>query len=880
MNAHSIIVLCLGSITLSVGLYHLTFYLRTRIYKENRCFAGMCFSIFLYDIFSAALYNSTNVCAGAVNQKWQSISIALLGIFGVRFTSNFIEGKKRYLDCVFITYWLMQICALLFDRQGLTWTNEPDIKQVSFFNLRHFTYYEVKPGILMMIMSAVGILASIYIIISLLRYYLKGHKRKTRPILIGIAFLVFGILHDSAITANIHHHFYVLEYSYMFLVIAMAYSIADTYLTTRDYLLASEEKYRGLVENVPDIVFSLDREGKLTSINEHGSELLGFSPSELIGQPLVKFTYPEDRTALLNRLEQARSLKQKRPPRLKFRLVGKEENIFWISLNSSITYNHKGNFLQEQGVARDITSMTTTQEELSKLAAAVESAEESIVITDLDGNIVYVNPRFERMTGYSREEIIGKSSGILSGDTHNEEFYKDLWQTIKSGETWHGHFTNRKKDGTLFEEEATISPISDPNGVIINYVAVKRDVTQQIALEGQLRHSQKMEAIGQLAGKIAHDFTNALVIIMGNAQLAKAKLPPGSEVIPHLEDINKSSQKVSEMTRELLAFAHRARVAMKNKDINRVLQSVADILKVSLGENIKLNLKTTKEPLMANLDQAQIEEVLVHLAVNARDSIAKEGNITIETSREMFTGSELRQIEDVFNADSTVPVEFAVIAMTDNGSGMPEDVRRHVFDPFFTTKKSSTGLGLSTVHVIIKQHNGCITVSSEPGVGTTFKIFIPILNPRENGPDCDEANLKNFGRNKSVLVVDNDTNACALSAGMFRRMKYRVTEIRTGAEAIRLLENPAEPVDIVVVDISSLNTGGKRLLDYCDIMTAPPTVILTSPHGRYHLELTGVIEETDLFTSKPFSFCSLAGILGPIYSSRAKGITQSRPSDQ
>lgn len=351
----------------------------------------------------------------------------------------------------------------------------------------------------------------------------------------------------------------------------------------------------------------------------------------------------------------------------------------------------------------------------SRLAAAVNQAGESIMMTDDRSIITYVNPFFEEMTGYSIAEVIGQKASVLSSGKQDKKFYENLHNTISSGETWKGFFTNRKKDGSFFDEEAVISPVFDEAGVIISYVAVKRDVTNERMLERQVRQSQKMAAIGQLAQKVAHDFTNVLSVILGNCRLAKMKIDEGDELCQYIDDVISSADNISKLTSELIAFAHPSDLRLRPVRLDRVISGVEKMLQKALPVDVETILEFDKEALKANLDQSQIEQVIIHMAINAAESMPKGGKLTIST------------IPDTEHPPAD---GFVTMTISDTGCGMSDEVQQHIFEPFYTTKQKGTnsGLGLSTVYRIIEQHGGSIIVESVLGEGTEVTVSVPIAD--------------------------------------------------------------------------------------------------------------------------------------------------------
>jgi two-component system cell cycle sensor histidine kinase/response regulator CckA len=368
------------------------------------------------------------------------------------------------------------------------------------------------------------------------------------------------------------------------------------------------------------------------------------------------------------------------------------------------------------GEWRAVSQKMIAEDNESRLAAAVSQAAESIMITDADGAISYVNPYFETMTGFSSDEVIGKHASVLSSGKQDEKFYADLWNTISNGKTWKGYFTNKKKDGTLFEEEAVISPVTDESGKITSFVAVKRDVTSERMLENQVRQSQKMAAIGQLAHKVAHDFTNVLSVIIGGSRLAQKKIEPREpEACQYLDDVIKAANNIAMMTSELLSFAHPSSLNLKSIKLSKVVQGVEKMLEKSLPVNVKKVFEYNDNGMKANIDPTQIEQIIVHVAINAAEAMPDGGTLTVRTGP-----SECERCED----------GFVVMTISDTGCGIESDLLQRIFEPFFSTKENDNnpGLGLATAYRIVEQHKGRITVDSSSGEGTTFRILFPVAD--------------------------------------------------------------------------------------------------------------------------------------------------------
>jgi two-component system cell cycle sensor histidine kinase/response regulator CckA len=480
------------------------------------------------------------------------------------------------------------------------------------------------------------------------------------------------------------------------------------------------------VDHASTAIFWIGSTGRIVYANEQASTLTGYSSEELLFMKVEDLGRPHASGGWAKRWRELKAKGRQSAEEILRTKDGRE-----VPVESTVAYLKYGEKEYCFAFVIDVAARKEAEEEMKRLAAAVHGAAESIIITDTAGTILYVNPWFEKMTGYEREEIIGSNPRILASGRHEKAFYKELWKTILSGRTWRGRFFNKKKDGSIFEERAVISPVQDASGEIVNYVAVKRDVTEERGLERQIRESQKMAAIGQLAHKVAHNFTNILVSILGNAQLAMAEVPPGSTVSRWLSEIIGSSNRVSMLTAELMAFAHPAPPILKTMNLNKAVTGVEEMLYRTMSDQADLCIKLSKKPLLVNIDPAQIEQVLMHLAINAFESVHNGDRIDITTSTAGLSGKQIARLNSTRGGGHSGRGKFAVLTVADTGCGVTEEMVSHIFEPFFTTKdkKAHSGLGLSTVYRIVDQHGGHVSVDSEVGNGSTIKVFLPLHQP-------------------------------------------------------------------------------------------------------------------------------------------------------
>jgi PAS domain S-box-containing protein len=472
---------------------------------------------------------------------------------------------------------------------------------------------------------------------------------------------------------------------------------------------------------------------------------------------------------------------------------------------------------------------------------AIDQTVESIVFTDIRGTILYVNQGFEKMTGYSRQEVLGRNPRLLKSESHSDAFFKEMWNTITRGEVWHGQFTNRRKDGTLYDEEATISPVRDANGKIISYVAVKRDITRERLLEQQVIEAQKMEAVGQLAGGVAHDYNNILAssIIQLGMLLAEPDLKP--DLRAALEMLKKGEDRAAKLTRQLLTFSRRQVMQMKPVELNTVLNDEYKLLHRLLGEHIELRHEPLADEVWIQADPGMIEQVIMNLCINARDAMPKGGQLAL--------GLKVVELADGTNGSVEArPGTFACLTVTDTGCGIRAEILPRIFEPFFTTKDigKGTGLGLSTAYGIVKQHKGWIEVTSTVGQGSEFRVFLPSGTPA-GAPAA--GTVPQIARGTETILVVEDEEPLRKSVVKFLKFAgYHVLEAADGPEALRLWSGKIDEINLLLTDmIMPGGMNGRDLAEAFRKLKPALPVILTS---GYSDEMT----ESDFTTKLGFAY--------------------------
>jgi len=504
--------------------------------------------------------------------------------------------------------------------------------------------------------------------------------------------------------------------------------------------------------------------------------------------------------------------------------------------------------------ARFIAEERKTRDALTRLSTAIEQSPEMVVITDTDGVIQYVNPGFEKITGYEASEVLGQNPRLFRSGRQDEAFYKTLWQTISAGKTWKGRLVNKRKDGSHYTEESTISPVLGNTGRIINYVAVKRDISEQEALAEQLVQAQKMESVGRLAGGVAHDFNNMLGVIMGYTELALTGLSPEDKLRTHLTEVQKAADRSAGLTRQLLAFARKQTVSPRVIDLNETVEGMLNMLRRIIGEDIELIWRPGKNLAPVRIDPSQVDQILANLCVNAKDAISGGGRLTIETAN---ISLDSRYCTD---HSGYHPGDYVLLTVSDDGCGMEREIIKNIFEPFFTTKElgKGTGLGLATVYGMVKQNSGFINVYSEPGQGTTFKIFLPRHSAQASPPSGTRTEEPAQRGHETILLVEDEPTIRVMTALMLRDFGYTVLEASGPGEAIRLAQEHSGVIHLLMTDVVMPEMNGRDLAR--NILSIYPDIkrLFMSGYTADVIAHHGVIDEGVNFIQKPFSILELS----------------------
>jgi two-component system cell cycle sensor histidine kinase/response regulator CckA len=615
-----------------------------------------------------------------------------------------------------------------------------------------------------------------------------------------------------------------------------------------DQLLKANRVLGTLIEASPLAIVTFDPQGVVTMWNPAAEKIFGWTEEEAVGRGLP--FVPADKQAEFQALR-GRALRGEvfTEPELHRRRADGSPIV--VSVSTSPLRRQDGEIYGIMSILMDVTARKANEEARARLTMAVEQAGECIVITDTRGAIQYVNPAFERITGYGMMEVLGRNPNVLKSGRHDAEFYSELWGTIGRGDVWRGTFVNRRKDGTLYEEEAVISPVRDPSGQVVNYVAVKRDVTDVRKMEEQLRHSQKMEAVGRLAGGVAHDFNNLLTAISGYCDLLLHRLPDYSGLRKDVEEIRKAGDRAAALTRQLLAFSRRQVLQPKVLDLNEVVANLGHMLRRLIGEDIELSLELSPDLGQVKADPGQIEQVIANLAVNARDAMPDGGRITVTTANVDLSPAYAAAHPPV------APGPHVLLSIKDTGHGMDDETQAHLFEPFFTTqeKGKGTGLGLATVYGIVQQSGGHIRVNSAPGSGSVFRIYLPKVGNgalAQPGADRPRPTIASPGTETILLVEDEDV-VRLLAQEILRMNGYTVLEARHGREALLMSEAHRGPIHLMLTDVVMPKMSGRELSERLRPMRPDTRVLFMSGYTDDAIGHHGVLDEGIAFLQKPFT---------------------------
>ena len=623
-------------------------------------------------------------------------------------------------------------------------------------------------------------------------------------------------------------------------------------------LRQSEERFRTLADNIPEVVYLCRNDERYTMLylNEAVEALTGYPREDFLEDRIsfVDLYHPDDMAAIAPAVE--RALGRREAFHLAYRIRHRDGQWRWVEEYGAGVFEGESLRLLE-GLLIDTTEQRSAQEERERFMHAIEQAAEAIVITDVEGTIQYVNPAFARVTGYERDEAQGRNPRILKSGEQDGAFYQEMWDTLRRGDVWRGRFVNKRKDGTLYTEDAVISPVRDASQRTVNYVAVKRDVTEQISLEKQLRQAQKMEAVGQLAGGVAHDFNNQLAGITSYAELLLGRLV--DEKGRHYVDmILQAAQRAADSTAQLLAYSRKAELRVARVDVHALVAEVVSLLSHTIDRRITIKQVLTGGTPVVLGDPSQLENALLNIAINARDAMPDGGELVLATEAVTLNEAFCRS-----HPHGVVPGPFIQVSVSDTGAGMDEDTVTHIFEPFFTTKgvEGGTGLGLAAVYGTVRSHGGTLEVETRQGHGTVLRLYLPLAPAGGDDAVKEEATTAATVAAARILLVDDEEPLREACCEALRGLGYNVVPCGNGAEAVEYYGRSWREVDVVILDMVMPKMSGP---DAFRAMRAvnPGVKVLFLSGFSLDSGVQAVLDEGALdYLQKPFRLADLHGKL-------------------
>ena len=618
------------------------------------------------------------------------------------------------------------------------------------------------------------------------------------------------------------------------------------------------ERFRHMIEGVKDhAIFTMDADGLVTSWNVGAEHIYGWESAEIIGKHRSLFFTPEDVASGLPIAELQEAARSGRYSEEGWR-VRKDGSRFWANGTMTVLRDEAGAARGFVKIVRDLTERKQIDIELRKTVdalhlrdRAMQAVTQGILITDAtqpDHPILYASPGFERLTGYRADEVVGRNCRLLQGPKTDPVSVAKLRESVNAGQECAVELLNYRKDGTPFWNALYVSPVRE-DGQLLHFVGVQADVTERHHLEDQIRQSQKMEAVGQLAGGVAHDFNNLLTVISGYSEILLAGLPEGGQDWEAVKAISMAGERAAGLTRQLLYFSRRAMLDTKIVDVNEVVTETEKLLRRVIGEDVLL--ATVLDPKIGRVrtEPGLIGQILMNLAVNARDAMPHGGKLTIET--------KVVDLDTAYvNTHVEVPAgRYTLLMVSDSGTGMPPEVKARIFEPFFTTKAigHGTGLGLSVVHGIIRQSKGHVGVYTEVGMGTTFKIYLPVeeeaVVPAANARD----QLRESRGSETILLVEDEDAVRELALLTLRAQGYTVLHASNGKVALRVVEEHAGAIDLLLTDVVMPEMGGRELAETLQPRFPSMKVLYMSGYTDDAVVRHGILQAEVAFLQKPYT---------------------------
>ncbi|MBF0505510.1 MAG: PAS domain S-box protein [Nitrospirae bacterium] len=622
----------------------------------------------------------------------------------------------------------------------------------------------------------------------------------------------------------------------------------NLHLRYRKQVEAEREQFYKFFQASSDLMVIADPNGAFMKTNPTCTEILGYSETELVAKPFIEFIHPEDKQSTLD--EMARQLQRGFSLNFENRYICKDGSVKWLSWRAT--------YVKDEGItyatARDITEMKLTEEALHNSEAFIknilQTVDEGFIVVDRDYRILSANRAYCSSANLSAEQVLGRTCHEISHHLQIPCFETGeecpVRRAFETGDTCIASHTHFLHGGDKRYVEIKAFPVRDTTGNVVSAIETINDITERTLLEDQLRHAQKLESLGTLAGGVAHDFNNILTAIIGYGGMMEMRMAKDDRNIPYIREIIAAADRAAHLTQALLIFSRKQIAEMKQVGINELIEGMRKMILRLIGEDIDTNISISGGKLVVMGDYGQLEQVLMNLATNARDAMPDGGSLSIRTEMHEMD-SEFIEIHG-FGKQG----KYALISVSDTGEGMDETTRERIFEPFFTTKGvgKGTGLGLSIVYGIVKKHNGYINCYSEPGSGTTFKIYLPVV--REELVDAEEAvDSPIEGGSETILIADDDDSVRGLTIELLERYGYTVIEARDGAEAVVKFLDHKEKVNLVLLDVIMPKKSGREAFEEIRDIRSDVKILFISGYTEDIIQRKRIIEDQLPFLQKP-----------------------------
>ena len=609
------------------------------------------------------------------------------------------------------------------------------------------------------------------------------------------------------------------------------------------FIKRREEYLQGILKVAPvGIVVILAN--RFIQVNDRVCDITGYTREELVSQ--------KNDILYLNNDEYKR-VSQEEAAQIIIRGISKLETVWKHKSGRNLNIQISSSPLDMTDFSRglvcriqDITIEKQKEKERESLISAINQSQDSVIVTDNRGDIIYINPAYEEFTGYSASEILHQNLKDLTNRNLNEQICTELWETVSNGKNWFGRVENRKKDGSTYTEEASFSPVKDSDGNITNFVGVKRDITEKLemekenaSLEDLYHQAQKEESIGRLAGGVAHDLNNLLSPILGYSELLMHDPDLDETKQNRINQIFEAGERARKLVKQLLTFSRKQNLEFQPVNLNTIINEFERLLSRTIRENIVIRIETEPGLPLINADSGKLEQIIMNLAVNAQDAMPRGGSLTIRTKKE----------------DDCV-----ILTITDTGCGIEKENQNKIFEPYFSTKgDKGTGLGLANVKSIVKQHKGWIQVSSEPDKGTEFTILLPAFKKLYSNSEQEYTAAREKASSLSILLVENDDQVRGVTSSILEQYGYTVLPTDSGEKALEFLEQYKGPLHLLLTDIVLPGIDGIDL--HRKLSESHPGLKVLFMSGYLEVEQEEQIHTTanSDFIQKPLSINALIG---------------------